>query len=160
MDNLNELGNIASIISLIISLGLILWSVIKRTKISGFNLYMLVMVLIQVGVVGYRYWKGETVQIQVSFLLLMVTGLAWGIHFLYQRMWEIVQSQAEIIKSLRQIVGDRTEDQENVLQSLWGIIDVIQVITQQLELNHENFYDLNEKIETVQKNIGKKKLTK
>lgn len=54
MGNLNELGNIASILSLIISLGLILWSVRKRTKISYFNLYMLIMVLIQVGMIGYR----------------------------------------------------------------------------------------------------------
>ena len=171
MDNLNVLGAIASIISLFITLVIIFWSVIKKTKISGFNLYMLVMVLINAILVGIWLWNGVIVIAMMLFTILMGILLYWLIQYLFQKQQDLIKSQMEIIKSniksireMNQDMGGMNQQTQEIIQLFIEILGFIQKsidisgeTLRSIELKDEK---LNEKIKKLQKKIDRKKRAK
>ena len=121
MDNLNLLGNISSIIGLFTSffipLGFVIWNRIKKTKISRFNLYMWILVVMNVILVGIWLWRGEIVAAAIAGIAFMLILLYWSVQS-QRSIREMDQNIQKILQLFIETldVYDRKYDFEKVIE--------------------------------------------
>ena len=175
MDNFHLLGSITSIISLVISLGIIFSSVIKKRKISFFNLYMLTIVLIQAISVGWWLWNGKNLIAVTVGMFFIFTILFWIVMHLTERQLDIFKSQIETIKfqekineSQRKINKSQmetiTEINQDMVQFSNLFREFMEVITELMRVESIKIDTKTERLEDelkkLEKKIRKKKSTK
>ena len=146
MDNLNVFGAIASIISLFITLGFIFWGVIKKSKISGFNLYVLVVVLIHAILAGYWLWNDENVRAVITGTILMFIILLWLLQYLSKRLLDFIDFHDEMNQGL----DERDQETQKILQLFTDTVDIIEEIVIKMEQEDER---LSDEIKTLQKKM-------
>ena len=125
MDNIHLLGSIASIISLVTSFGIVFWSIIKKRKISFFNLYMLVMVLIQAISVGWWLWNGKNLMAVIAGMFFMFTILFWLVLYLNERQLDLFKSQTEINKSEGEMIREINQDLRQLANLCAECVEII-----------------------------------
>lgn len=149
--DIHLLGSIASIISFFIPLGFIFWSLIKKKKISFFNLYILVLVLIQAISVGHSLWNGKNLMAMMAGMFLMFTILFWLVMHLSDRLLEIIKSQQKIIE-------DINHDMEKLTNLFGESIEIIRELTKlnsiKIDINTEQ---LEDELKKLQRKISKNK---
>ena len=150
MDNLNVFGNIASIISFFITLGVVLWNFIKKTKISRFNLIMLFLVVMNAILIGYGLWRGNIVSVVAAFAGLTFVVLLWVIRYLFQTQIDLIKSQVETIKSNLEIIGEMNQSIDGIDQKTQKIL---QLFIETLDV-YDRKYDFDKDIEYFNKLIA------
>ena len=146
MDNLNVLGNIASIISCflaLIPLGFVIWNLIKKTKISRFNLYMWILVVMNVILVGIWLWLDEIMAAAITGIVLMLILLYWLIQSQFQTQMDVMESQMEIIESNLKSTREMDQKIQKILQLFMETLDV-----------YDRKYDFDKDIEYFNKLIA------
>lgn len=159
--DIHLLGAIASIISLVISFGLVFWSVIKQGKISFFNLYMLVMVSIQVILIGWGLWSGKNVIAMIGGMCFISMILFWLVMYLNEKQLDLFKSQTEINKSQMKQIKEINQDMGQ-LTNLFGeyieaVRELMRVESIKIDIKTEQ---LEDELKKLQKKIDKKKFTK
>ena len=154
--DIHLLGSIASIISVVISLGFMFWSVTKKRNVSFFNLYMLVIVLIQAISVVWWLWNGKiTIAVGVG-MLFMFTILLWIIMHLNKEQLDIAKLQGNIIKEINQ---DMRQFSSNFADAIEIIRELIRIESTRMDMESTrmdiNTKRLEDKLKKLQKKIDK-----
>lgn len=162
MGYINFLGSIASIICL----GIIFWRFIKKGKISFFNVYMLIMVLIQIISVGYSLWSHKNViAIIIGGMILIFTLLFWLVMYLNEKQLDLIKSQMDLIKSQAKtsksqtkIIKEINQDMKELVEYFDEFIEVIMelMVVESIKVDVKT-ERLNDKLKEIQKKIGVKK---
>ena len=146
--DIHSLGSVASIISLVISFGFVLWSIIRKKKISFFSLYMSVVILIQVISVGFWLWHGKPLTAITAGMFLIFALLFWVSTHMSDKLLDIIQSHMEITKEMNQEIDE----------ALRGILEIIKKLTIHTESKmNVNTKQLEDELKKIQKKIDKKK---
>ena len=147
MDNLNLLGNISSIIGLFTSffipLGFVIWNLIKKTKISRFNLYMWILVVMNVILGGIWLWLGEILAAAIAGIAFMLILLYWSVQSQFQTQMEIIESNQKSIRRMNQHIGEMDQKIQKILQLFMETLDV-----------YDRKYDFDKDIEYFNKLIA------
>ena len=155
MGYINFLGSIASIICL----GIIFGRFIKKRKISFFNVYMLIIVLIQIISVGYSLWSHKNViAIIIGSMILIFTLLFWLVMYLNEKQLDFIKSQTKISKSQTEIIKEINQDMKELVEYFDEFIEVIMelMVVESIRVDVKT-ERLNDKLKEIQKKIGVKK---
>ena len=123
MDNLNLIGSVASIMSLSISVGIILWSFITKTKVSRFNLMMLGIFVMNVMSVGICLWVGEILAAMIAGIAFMLILLYWLVRFIVEEVQRFFIDLLEVLEEIIIELGLEDEKLDERLKRLWEKIE-------------------------------------